>query len=278
MKTIVSLLLFMLSIQGLEAQVFGQPPEGEGKAWNIRFVIDPGFVTWKANYRDIYEGERYLGGPDSTGSSWTWASWDSVDNRVLDFYKVGTLRLGVLLNIVEDMYVGINYSGYLIQGYKRTSGQFLEYIYWPFYSLSGSVNYDYRLPILQERFSLQPTLSAGTYQSDRSFEGIGQELSYEARLGLAYQFRKEGKSQIRLWANYQRMTYRASEPSLVYPGMQRKIATNWDLFSVGAGLVWHLEIQEDYDPAASARQQRRDRRKNKLEKKQERLERKLGGQ
>lgn len=274
MKTIIPFLLLILSVHSLSGQIFGVTPEGEGKTWNIRFVIDPGFVTWKADYRDAYQGERYINATDSTAAKWSWAEWDSADTRVLDFYKVGTLRLGVLINVVDELYVGVNYSGYLIQGFQRQNGLPSNYIYWPFYALSGSINYDYKLPFLQERFSLQPTISVGTYQSERSFEGIGTEMSYEGRLGLAYQFKKSNRSQIRIWTNYQRMTYRSSEQSLVYPDRERTIATDWGLFSMGAGLVWHLTIEEDYDPTETRKHRRNARKLEKLERKRE----KLGGE
>ncbi len=265
--------MFLLAGKDLPAQIFGPAPDGEGKTWNIRFIVDPGLNTWRAGYRDMYEGERYFPETDSTSMQWRWASWDSVDRNVLDYYKAGSLRLGILLNVYDELYVGVNYVGYIVQGYPRNLG--LSYVYWPFFSLSGSVNYNYRLPWLNERLSLQPTLSLGTYQSERSFEGIGQELAYEGRLGLAYRYNRRSQNQIRVWGNYQRLTYRASEPSLVFPERQREVASTWDLFSVGVGFIWHLQIQEDPEDRDQDQRSRKKRKARRLEHKQDKLQRKL---
>jgi len=268
-------LLFLLFHTNASAQILGSPPEGEGRVWNIRFIVDPGLSTWRARYRDVYQGERY----DSETDSWSWTEWDSTDNRILDFYKAGNVRLGVMVNLYDRLYVGVNYCFYLVQGFRRQPGGGqgnFSYVYWPFISLSGSVNYDYILPLpFTDRLSLQPTLSFGTYQSERSFEGIGQELAFEGRLGLAYRFRAAGESQVRIWANYQHLTYQASEPSLVYPERRRVIESEWDLFTVGLGMVWHLKIQEDRDANPSGELRRKTRKAEKLRKKQERLQRKL---
>ncbi len=270
-------LLVIVTSLPLQAQIFGTPPVGEGRTWNIRFVIDPGLTTQYARYRDVYEGERYYPATDTTAARWEWASWDSIDYRVLDYYKAGNVRLGVLLNVWDNLYVGVNYTFYLVQGYRRVdpTTPFGSYVYWPFFSLSGSVNYDYALPFGDRRFSLQPTLSLGTYQSERSFEGVGQEMSYEGRLGFAYRFRATGQSQIRIWANYQHLTYRSSETSFIYPDRERYIASDWGFMTIGAGFVWHLDIQEDAEERPSRRLERQQRQEEKLRRKRERLERKL---
>ncbi len=272
------LLLFLVPVLGhvsLQAQILGSVPEGKGKVWNIHFVIDPGLTTAWANYRDSYQGERFLPATDSTFSRWTWANWDTTNKRVLDFYKVGTLRLGVLVNLVDQWYIGVNYCGYLIQGFNPSQTSGYNYVYWPFYSLSGSVQYNYAFPFLQQRISLQPTLSAGTYQSERTFEGIGQELSFEGRLALAYQVNQRKGHEIRVWGNYQHMTYRSVEQSLVFPERQRSVATDWSLVSAGVGLVWHLSIEEDPGLDEGDRQSKKRRKANRLDRKRERLERKL---
>ncbi|MEM9983832.1 MAG: hypothetical protein AAF804_01935 [Bacteroidota bacterium] len=279
-KASLAFLSLLVLAGSAQAQIFGTPPEGEGRQWNIRFVVDPGFTTPYARYRDFYRGERYTPATDSTAARWDWAEWDTVDNEILRYYKVGHVRLGVLLNVWDNFYVGVNYTFYLIQGFPRgrVDNSFGSYVYWPFISLSGSVNYDYVLPFLDRRFSLQPTLSYGSYQANRNFEGVGQEYSFESRLGLAYRFRKLGQSQIRLWANYQHLTYQSSETSFVFPERRREIGSTWDMLSVGAGLVWHISIEEDpEDYGPSRRQQKRIRKEEKLRKKQERLQRKIEG-
>lgn len=275
-KLLLFLWLPLMGLCDLHAQVFGLPPEGEGRVWNIRFVIDPGFTTTYARYRDLYQGERFYPATDSSAERWEWASWDSTDRNVLDYYKAGNVRLGVLLNLYDNLYVGVNYTFYLVQGFQRNADpNNFNYVYWPFFSLSGSLNYDYALPIGQRRFSLQPTLSLGTYQSERSFEGVGQEMAYEGRLGLAYRFRAEGQSQIRIWANFQHLTYRSEQTSFLYPERQRLIESDWSFMTIGAGLVWHLQIQEDVDESLTRRMRKQQRREERLQRKRERLERKI---
>ena len=273
MRKLLLLIPFLFTAATLQAQILGSVPDGRGKVWNIHFVVDPGLVTTFARYSDSYNGERFYPATDTTVSRWDWASWDTTDTRILDYYKVGTLRLGVLVNLVDQWYIGVNYCGYLVQGFNAASG--LSYVYWPFYSLSGSVQYNYALPWVQQRISLQPTLSFGTYQSERTFEGIGQELSAEGRLGLAYRFNQQKGHEVRIWGNYQHMAYRASEPSLVFPERQRSVATDWSLLSAGVGIVWHLSIEEDFDPAETGKAAKKRRKAERLDRKRERLERKL---
>ena len=279
-KILLFILSFFISLSALNAQIIGSIHDGPNKVWNVRFVADIGMNTFFARSSDAYKGERYtpILQPDSSFAyEWKWTEWDTVDNNILDYYKVGNIRLGVLVNLYRNWYVGVNYNGFLVQGFSRLplQNRAFGYVYWPFFSLSGSVNYEYRIP-KYPRFALQPTLSFGTYQSHELFEGIGRELSVEGRLGATFRIKKAGNNQLRAWLSYQRLWYHEQNPSIIYEGRQRTIDTNWQFMAVGIGAVFHISIVEDREDIGnmSRKEKRAARKQEKLDKLQRKLDKK----
>ena len=277
-RILLSTLVFYFFCIQANAQIIGSVHDGPNKVWNVRFVADVGLNTFFARASDAYKGERFIYSQDPDGTistDWEWVEWDTIDKNILNLYKVANIRLGVLVNLYRNWYVGVNYNGYMVQGFdiRGVNQGYNQYVYWPFFSLSGSVNYEYRIPKFS-RFALQPTLSLGTYQSNRLFEGVGRELSTEGRLGATFRIKKQGNNQLRAWLSYQRLWYRERNPSFVYEGRQRAIDTDWQFMTAGIGAVFHISIVEDKEDRVrmSRKEKRNARRQEKLEKIQKKLE------
>ncbi|MEM7655706.1 MAG: hypothetical protein AAF399_06215 [Bacteroidota bacterium] len=276
MKQASFLLMLSLLPAWASAQIFGPSTDSTTRVWNVRFLIDPGLTTFQAQARDSYQGEQFVqfeNGQSLDEPYWQWADWDTVDRNILDFYKLGHFRAGVLVNLYRNWYIGLNYRFYLVQGFRSISPNQndFQYVYWPFFSLSGSLTYDYPIPIFP-RLRLQPNIAVGTYQANRLFEGAGREYSAEGRMALAFQPFKNRPHQLRLWMSHQWMGYRESDPSLIYDGRQRDVATDWQIFSAGIGAVYHIEIKED--PELDEGRSYKDRKADRLRKKQQKLEKK----
>lgn len=233
------LLLFFLVPLVSYSQLIGGKTENGGKRWNIRFVLDGTPIPFFMQTQERYQGEYFLG-----DQQWEWREWDSVRNYSFQNDWFFNLRLGAQLNVVKNLYVGVNYSGYIAQRRKVVSPDFsyLETI--PFVSLNASLSYPIQIG---RKIELLPTVSAGNYQSDSyyGYEGLGNEWSVEGRLGVCFRLKGEYLRYIRLWTAYHHFAYRESAQSWVYPERIRTIETDWQFFNAGIGLVWHLQIDED---------------------------------
>lgn len=284
-RTIILCGVLVSGITSMYAQVFGNR-NAENRIWRVRFVADvnPELGTQYATLREKYQGERFLPATDTTDQTWIWQDLDSIDARILDFYKISSTRLGVMLNMYDDLFIGINYTNYIIQGFSTNTVRTLGFslnpqVFWSLFSISGTAHYDWKMPF-HDRLRVQPSLSVGTFQAPRFeggtlFEGIGQERSLEGRLGISYKVNKEKPIYYRMWASYHRMSYSSQETSFVFPDRQRIIQSEWSFFTIGAGVVYDLTIEEDPDERPSGRYKRAQRKQEKLEKKQRKLEKKL---
>ena len=254
MKSFLMLLVSLLLWIPMQSQIFGRPNDTTGRAWNIRFIVDAGLVPLSMRARELYNGEQL--GP----GVWRWAEWDSTRNLIpgskLDHQMI-SFRLGILVNVFKELYVGVNYSAYIAQIAPPSQPAFFRTSI-PFISLSGSVNYSFAFPKIP-RLRLEPTLSYGNYQSDPyaegGYEGIGKEQSFEGRVALAYQYRKKRRHQVRLWASFNRMQYSEKTQSLVYPDRTRRIFTQWDFLNLGIGITRHIGFYED--PSDSPKKNRK---------------------
>lgn len=231
--------LLILSIP-LSAQIIGSKTDSTGQVWNIRFITDVSPVPIWYGFAERYQGEFY-----KANQQWEWRETDSSAAAFLPDDWVYNVRLGTQLNLVGNLYLGANYSAYIVrrQTVYPNGGYSIETI--PFITLNASVSYPYQLPFAP-KVELLPTIAFGRYQSDgySGYEGLGQEWSMEGRMGIGLKLKRHPQ-QIRFWASYARMWYNESQQSFVYPERQRQIETMWQFVNVGVGLVWHLRIEED---------------------------------
>lgn len=265
-------LLFFLHFS-TQAQLIGPKNDTTGRNWNIRFVIDGGMFPLSISSQDKYEGERLENLMDSDGNyyqEWQWASWDTAGVHPSQDYRTNQIRLGILINVVENLYVGVNYSAYILKRWRREQGYtYFETI--PFITLAGSVTYSWQIPGVRA-LSLEPNFSVGTYQSDLyyGYEGIGRELSLEGRLALGLRLSKKKDHMFRMWVSYANFDYLQHSPSFVYENRTREIHTNWQFVNMGFGLNWHIGFREDPpDPEGKLKKLKKEAKRKEKKKKKE---------
>lgn len=244
MRSLWPCLLMLIFIFPLDAvgQLIGGMSENGGKRWNIRFVLDGSPFPVKMQHSESYRGEYYRPG----SQDWEWQEWDSLRRYNFQDNWFFNVRLGAQLNVIHNLYLGVNYSAYLVQRYEQVSPEYAYLQQFPFVSLSASLSYPFHLPFAP-RLEILPTVSAGNYQSDsyQGYEGLGQEWAYEGRLGVGIQLKGNYLQQIRFWTASHHFAYRESNLSWVYPERIREVRTDWQFVNFGLGLVWHLQIDEN---------------------------------
>lgn len=224
-----------------QAQIIGSKTDSTGQIWKIRFVTDISPVPLWYGFAERYSGERYLG-----DQQWEWSETDtSYSQGFVPDDWVFNVRLGTQLNLVKDLYIGVNYTTYIIRKVEHYPSGGYTFRTIPFFALNASLSYPYILPFAP-KLEVLPTVSFGRYQGDgySNYEGLGDEWSFEGRLGLGIKMKKHPQ-QFRFWAAYSRMWYNESQQSWVYPERNREISTVWQFLNVGVGLVWHIQIEED---------------------------------
>lgn len=256
-----SLFLFLLfaGFYQLPAQIFRAKSDTSALTWKIRFVTDIGFQVLSKTEHQFYDGEKiYFSGNQSY---WKWATKDSTSKGPSSLEKVSAFRLGVMLNLVDNLYVGFSYTPLLMRRYKTyyyngvPMGNSLETVV--LFSLGGTVGYDYTMPFYK-RLSLQPSVSVGGYQSNPDYEGPGREWFYEGRLGIA--FRPFRNNQLRLWGAYQNYAYRENAPSYVFD-KNRTVKTDVTAFVWGLGYSFNINIKEDYKREVKAAKEPKSKKK-----------------
>lgn len=237
------LLAFLMGIFTLQAQLFRARSDTSAMTWKIRFVPDIGFQTLSKTEHQFYDGEKLY--YDANDSYWKWATLDSSSKGPSALEKVSSFRLGVMLNLVDNLYVGFSYTPLLMRRYKTYNwggGPYTQLETTVLFSLGGSVAYDYHLPFYK-RLTLQPSVTLGGYQSNGFYEGPGRELFYEGRMGLA--FRPFRHNQLRVWCAYQNYSYRENAPSYIYD-KNRTVKTDVAAFAWGMGYSFNIDIKEDF--------------------------------
>ncbi|MEL7530627.1 MAG: hypothetical protein AAFN10_04930 [Bacteroidota bacterium] len=232
---------FAAMITHSQAQIIGSKTDSTGQVWQIRFVTDFSPIPLWHGFSESYRGERYLG-----DQNWEWSETDtSFSEGFVPNNWAYNIRLGTQLNLVKDLYVGVNYSAYIYRRFQAIEGGGTAISTIPFFALNASLSYPYILPFAP-KVELLPTVSFGRYQGDgySDYEGLGEEWSFEGRMGIGLRLKKHPQ-QFRFWAAYSRMWYNESQQSWVYPDRMREISTLWQFLNVGVGLVWHIRIEED---------------------------------
>lgn len=237
-------LLLFAGIHTLPAQIFRAKSDTSAMTWKIRFVPDIGLQVISKTEQQFYQGEKiYFQGNDNY---WKWVTNDTSIKGPSSLEKVSAFRLGVMLNLVDNVYVGFSYTPLLMRRYKtyyyngQPVGTNLETV--TLFSLNGTVGYDYTLPFYK-RLTLQPSVSLGGYQSNRDYEGPGNEWFYEGRLALA--FRPFKNNQIRVWGAYQNYAYRENAPSYIFD-QNRTVKIDVAALTWGLGYSFNINIKEDY--------------------------------
>ncbi|MEL7340877.1 MAG: hypothetical protein AAGM67_10350, partial [Bacteroidota bacterium] len=132
---IVSGLFLIISIQ-LSAQIIGSKTDSTGQVWNIRFITDASPIPVWYGFAERYKGEFYKGNQE-----WEWRETDSSAAAFLPDDWVYNVRLGTQLNLIGNLYIGANYSAYIVrrQIVFPSGGYTIETI--PFITLNASVSY-----------------------------------------------------------------------------------------------------------------------------------------
>ncbi len=259
MRPLLLLIALFTGISALKAQIFRPRSDTSAMTWRVRFVTDIGFQVLSKTEHNFYSGERLYF--DNNDSYWKWVTQDTSTKGPSALEKVSSLRLGVMLNLVDNLYVGFSYTPLLMRRYVsyyylgQPQGSYLETI--PLFSLGGTVAYDYHFPFYK-RLTLQPSATVGGYQSSGLYEGPGREFFYEGRLGLA--FRPFRHNQLRVWCAYQNYSYRENGPSYVFPE-NRTVKTDVAAFAWGMGYSFNLDIKEDFVRTKKEKEPRKDRKK-----------------
>lgn len=250
---------FLCSIPStLHAQIFRARSDTSAVTWKVRYVTDIGFQVVSKTEHDFYDGEKLYF--DMNSSYWKWTTSDTSIKGPSALEKVSSVRMGVLLNIVDNLYLGFSYTPLIIRRYKsyyddqgHIIGSNLETV--PLFSLGGTVAYDYNFPFYK-RLTLQPSVTIGGYQSNASYEGPGRELFYEGRMGLA--FRPFKYNQLRVWCAYQGYSYRENAPSYVFD-KNRTVKTDVNAFVWGMGYSFNINIVEDFVREQKQKKEKRNK-------------------
>lgn len=248
-RKITGVIFFLISAFSAQAQFFGSKDDEHGRVWNIRFVLDGGMIPLSISHQESYQGEYYgtFYNPDSsTYQEWVWSEWAT--DTVFDLQDVwpNTIRLGVMVNVVKDLFVGVSYSGHFFRINQRIDGRSYSWRTVPFGTLEGAINYS--LPLTKSRrLFLQPTLYGGTYQSDsyEGYEGVGRETAIGGRLAFAVRVHRKYQHMFRIWVANHQLIYKEHEPSFVYENRIRAYDSRWGVTNMGFGLLFHIGIKED---------------------------------
>lgn len=232
----------------MNAQFFGSKDSTHGRTWNIRFVIDGGMIPLSLRLSDSYKGENYavLFRPDSsTYQEWRWEEWQRDTIYSMQDSWPSTVRLGIMVNVVKNLYAGVSYSGHFFRMYNYYGNQRYRNVI-PFGTLEGALSYELQVPGAT-RIRLLPTIYGGTYASDvnSGYEGIGREMAIGGRMAVGLQLHKKYQHMFRIWASYHQLTYKESEPSFIYEGRIRNYESRWQVMNMGFGLLFHIGIMED---------------------------------
>lgn len=244
MRYCLLLLTLFSTIYTAKAQLFRARSDTNALTWRIRFVPDIGFQVLSKTEHDFYDGEKiYFQNNDTY---WKWKTWDSISKGPSALEKISSLRLGVMLNIVDNFYLGFSYTPLIMRRYKTYYDDQGKPIWTALentllFALGGTAAYDYNMPFYK-RLTLQPSVTLGGYQSNGYYEGPGKEFFYEGRMGLA--FRPFKYNQLRVWCAYQNYMYRENSPSYIFD-KNRTVRTDVSAFAWGMGYSFNINIQED---------------------------------
>ncbi|MDX2249477.1 MAG: hypothetical protein SF052_22020 [Bacteroidia bacterium] len=248
MRKILGIVALLGTWGTADAQFFGSKDSTHGRIWNIRFILDGGMIPLSLNLSEAYQGEYYatLYRPDSSiYQEWQWREWHRDSVYSMQDSWPSTVRLGVMVNVVKNLYAGVSYSGHFFRMYNYAGSQRYSRVI-PFGTLEGALSYELRIPGAS-RIRLLPTLYGGTYTSDISngYEGIGKEWAIGGRIAVGLQLHKKYQHTFRIWASGHQLNYREHEPSFVYENKYRHYESRWQVMNMGFGLLFHIGIRED---------------------------------
>ncbi|MDP5168919.1 MAG: hypothetical protein NWR72_01635 [Bacteroidia bacterium] len=249
-KRALFLIFLSLSSISLHAQLFG-PSMDTTRTWRFKFDIDMGAVLPYFTERDAYQGESLL------GSEWTWRQFDSTLTNLTSFNKINLISLSMGLNLYRGLYLGFSYHPLIVRGFSTNPGGGGVYTRERvLVALAGNLSYDWALPFY-DRISIQPSISAGNYQSNPYHEGVGSEYFGEAKLGIGY--RPLRLHYLRAWVAYGGYSYRESTPSLIFP-QTRVVKSDFRYLNVGVGVSFRLPVREEPLPEDDSKKKKKKRK------------------